>query len=180
MLKERIYILTLDEYNKLFIALYPTLCYFANKYIKNIEVAKDIAQEVFIKIWEDKIQFDSPEKIKSFLYVSVKNKSLDYLKSGQNRFIDRGEMPNPELASDNHFLREVMITETTRMIESAINSLPERCAQIIKLSIKEYSNEQIAEKLSLSINTIKTQKRIAYKKLRSILSDIFSFLLFLV
>jgi RNA polymerase sigma-70 factor (family 1) len=179
MLKDRTYKLTLEEYNKLFIAFYPTLCYFAYKYTKNIEVAKDIAQEIFIKVWENKIQFESADKVKAFLYIAAKNKSLDYVKSGQNKFTERIEVFIDNIESEPHFLREVMITETTRLVENAINSLPKKCAQIIKLSLKECSNEQIAKELSLSINTIKTQKRIAYQKLRSILSAAYNFLLFL-
>jgi RNA polymerase sigma-70 factor (family 1) len=174
MQKERSYGLTLAEYKKLFTTFYPTLCYFASKYTNNIEVSKDIAQDVFIKVWEDKISFDSADKVKSFLYIAVKNKSLDYLKSGQNRFIDKIETPDVEIASESHFLREVMIVETTLIIENAISALPKKCAQIIKLSLKEYTNDQIAGELSLSINTIKAQKRIAYQKLRSLLKDIFS------
>jgi len=178
MQKERSYRLTLAEYKKLFTTFYPTLCYFANKYTNNIEVSKDIAQDVFIKVWEDKISFESPDKVKSFLYTSVRNKSLDYLKSGQNRFIDKNETPDVEIATETHFLREVMIAETTLIIENAISSLPKKCAQIIKLSLKEYTNDQIAGELSLSVNTIKAQKRIAYQKLRSLLKDIFSIIFF--
>jgi len=179
MRKERTYKLSLGEYNKLFIAFYPALCYFARKYTRDTEVAKDIAQEVFIKVWEERIEFDSPERIKSFLYTSVRNKSLDYLRSGQKRFIDHGEFPGLDVASDSHFLREVMIAETTHLVENAINSLPEKCARIINLSIREYTNEQIAEKLSLSVNTVKTQKRIAYQKLRPVLKNIFNLLFML-
>jgi len=178
MQRKRSYGLTLAEYKKLFTAFYPTLCYFANKYTNNVEVSKDIAQDIFIKIWEDKIQFDSPDKVKSFLYTSVRNKSLDYLKSGQNRFIDKNETPDVEIATETHFLREVMIAETTLIIENAISSLPKKCAQIIKLSIQEHTNDQIAEELSLSVNTIKAQKRIAYNKLRSLLKDVFSIIFF--
>ncbi|WP_417371696.1 sigma factor [Gelidibacter japonicus] len=75
------YKLKLSEYKGLFDRLDASLCLFANKYLGDLKVSKDIVQDVFIKIWEDKIEFHNEITTKSYLYTSVKNKSLDYLKS---------------------------------------------------------------------------------------------------
>lgn len=172
------YELTLKEYRKLFNDLYVGLCFFATKYTKNELLSQDIVQEVFIKVWEKKITFKDKDSVKSFMYTSVKNKSLDLLKSSSYKN-SRNSKDLKQIESESFFLREVVIVETSQIIENAINTLPKKCAEIIRLSLKEYSNIQIAEELSISINTVKTQKKIAYKKLRPLLKDYYIIIAFI-
>ena len=70
-------------------------------------------------------------------------------------------------------MREAIIIETSQIIDNAINTLPNKCAHIIRLSIKNLTNSEIANELGISINTVKAQKKIAYKKLRPLLKDSF-------
>ena len=174
------YKLTLKEYESLFDKLYLSLCLFSNNFVDNLDIAKDLVQEVFIKIWEDKIEFENENYIKSYLYTSVRNKSLDHLKSKRYKStstITENEMER--LESQTFFLREVVVLEASSIIESAINTLPKKCASIIRLSIKEFTNAQIAKELGVSINTVKTQKKIAYKRLRPLLKDYFILIAFI-
>ncbi|MCX2681969.1 RNA polymerase sigma-70 factor [Galbibacter sp. EGI 63066] len=173
-----LYKLSLKDYKKLFVELYKPLCLFADKYVENLEESKDIVQEVFLKIWKDEIEFKSRDSIKSFLYTSVKNKCLNHLKS--KRYVTTNHMANHEiekLVKESFFLREIVIVETSTIIEKAINTLPNKCKKIIRLSIKNLTNSQIAEELGISVNTVKTQKRIAYKRLKPLLGKYFSLLL---
>jgi RNA polymerase sigma-70 factor (ECF subfamily) len=159
--------------------MYKPLCLFSNKYIQNLAVSKDIVQDVFIKIWEDKIEFNNENVIKSYLYISVKNKSLDYLKSKLYKSTDFLSTKNIEnIETHVFFLREVVITETSFIMKNAINTLPNKCAKIIKMSLKGLTNSEIANELELSINTIKTQKKIAYNRLRPLLKKFFIFIAF--
>lgn len=176
----KMYQLSLIEYRKLFDTLYTSLCIFANKYLDNLDASKDVVQDVFIKVWERKIEFEDESTIKSYLYTSVKNKSIDYLRSkhykkNENRTIEDIEKLNTEA----FFLKEAVISETSSLIENAINTLPNRCAQVIRLSIKKFTNPQIAEELGISVNTVKTQKRLAYQKLRPLLKDYFILIAFI-
>ncbi|MHA7944584.1 RNA polymerase sigma factor [Formosa sp. 3Alg 14/1] len=63
------------------------------------------------------------------------------------------------LSKDSFYLKEVVIEEASSKIEAAINTLPNKCAQIIRLSIKDLSNAKIAQHLNISINTVKAQKK---------------------
>ena len=164
------YKIGLKTYKDLYDERYITLCLFANKYINNLEHSKDIVQEVFIKIWEDEVIFDSESNVKAYLYTSVKNKCLDVLKSKRYKSTESiSEIELEKLESEPFFLREVAIFETHTIIEQAINTLPNKCAQIIMLSIKSLTNMEIAKELNISINTVKAQKKIAYKRLKPIL-----------
>ncbi|AXP80761.1 RNA polymerase sigma factor [Mariniflexile rhizosphaerae] len=166
------YQLTLKEYKKTFDSLYTLLCLFANKYLNDIEASKDIVQVVFIKIWEDNIEFRSEENIKSYLYTSVKNKSLDYIKSKRVTSTEKlSSIKIEDMETEPFYLREVVVLETHSIVEKAIKTLPKKCAQIIRLSINNFTNPEIATELGISINTVKAQKKIAYKKLKPILKD---------
>lgn len=171
--------LTLKKYKSVFNAMYPSLCLFSNKYIENLDTSKDIVQEVFIKIWEDKIEFQNDTKIKSYLYTSVKNRSLDYLKSRRYKLEQPFTKEISQIETDPFFLREVMISETSLLIEKAVNTLPIKCGQIIKLSLKGWNNAEISDELGISLNTIKTQKKIAYKRLKPLLKESFILIAFI-
>lgn len=143
---------------------------FANKYLNDIENSKDIVQEVFLNIWKKKIEFDNKKAVKAYMYSAVKNKSLDYLKSNYSKKKSNITIDDlKRMENDTFFYREVIVSEASEIIDAAIKTLPIKCGNIIKLSTKGFSNPQIAEKLSISINTVKTQKRIAYTKLRILL-----------
>ncbi|MCK0147142.1 RNA polymerase sigma-70 factor [Arenibacter sp. F26102] len=174
------YTLSLKQYKAFFNLLYTPLCLFSNKYIEDLDTSKDIVQDVFIKIWEDKIEFQNENNIKSYLYTSVKNKSIDYLQTKQYRLKDRLSIQNLEkLESEDFFSREVVIIETSIIIERAINTLPNKCANIIRLSFKNLSNIEIAMELGISLNTVKTQKKIGYKRLKPLLKDYVALVAFL-
>lgn len=111
--------LTLKDFKRIFDKLYPKLCLFSNSYTDNLEASKDIVQEVFIKIWESKVIYHNEPAIKSFLYTSVRNKSLDYLKSKHVKVTTGIEQEQlEELSTTQNFLKETVITETSLQIEA--------------------------------------------------------------
>ena len=162
----------LKKYNELYNSLYTSLCLFSNKYISDLDKSKDIVQDVFIKFWNNKINFDDEVALKSYLYTSVKNKSLDYLKSSEYKATQRlGSLDYLELASDVYFDKEFFMEEVSAAVDEALKKLPKKCSEIVSLSMNGYKNKQISEELGISINTVKTQKKIAYNKLRLILKS---------
>lgn len=174
--------LDINEFKKVYKTLYPSLCLFAKSYLGDLQLSKDAVQEVFIKIWEKKIAFTDENKAKAYLYKAVKNKSLDVMKSKHVRVMDtHTEVEHLELMeTDAFFYKEVVRIETSAIIEKAMSSLPYKCSQIIKLSLNNYSNQEIADTLSLSINTVKTQKKIAYNKMRPLLKEHYHLLLAII
>lgn len=163
----------LKEFKKLYDRLYLSLCIFADKYLNNLEVSKDIVHDIFVKIWEDRISIQNENVIKAYLYNSVRNKSLNYIRDKKTMVFANypvSTIPDipviEEFETEEFFYRKVYVVEVSVALENAISSLPKKCQQIMRFSINDYSNLQIAEKLNISINTVKAQKRIAYYKLR--------------
>lgn len=172
MSKDKIHPKSLDGFKSLFETLYPSLCLFANKYLNDMDTSKDIVQEVFIKIWEQDIQYPNFYAIKSLLYKSVKNRCLDYLKSRYHRsMVQSPDIDFNHMVTDTFFYTQLTLIDTYAHLETAIKQLPKKSEAVIRLTLNSYTNKEIAEELSISKNTVKSQKRIAYKKLRHALGS---------
>ena len=170
--------MSLKEYKVLFDTYHTSLCLFSNKYLRDLDVSKDVVQGVFVKLWHHQIVLENDNAIKSYLYTCVKNKSLDYLKSKEFNCYQKLSEDELEIYESDHFFeKELLIEEVERMVNQAVNTLPFKCKEIIRLSLKGFKNSQISEELSISINTVKTQKKIAYQKLRPVLKVMFTFII---
>ena len=158
-----------------FTSFYPSICVFTKKYINETDIIEDIAQETFLVYWEGKKQFDNIKALKGFLYSTARNKCLNHLKLKSIR----DNIVKNELVKEDTLYELVIEEETYRIIHQAIKKLSPQSRRIIELSMQGYKNPEIANELNVSINTIKTLKRNAYKVLRENLKDQI-FILFLL
>jgi RNA polymerase sigma-70 factor (ECF subfamily) len=136
-------------------------------------------QDTFVYIWENKHTFFDVISTKVFLYKTVKHRCLNYIKhlAVKNVYAERKIL---ERYDDNLFDRNYIKEETIRLIYEAIESLPTAAKNIIDLSLKGLKIEEIAQTLNISVNTVKTHKKTAYKILRIKLKDILPVGIFLL
>jgi len=158
-------------FENIFNSFFPALCSFATTYVHDHSVSEDVVQEVFIALWNNRENFNDPLSLKSFLYTSVRNKCLNFIKH-QNVANKHLEASEKELESELVFFDHLIEEETHRLIYNAIDELPPHCKKILLLSLNGLTNPEIADQLNISINTVKTQKAIAYKQLRIKLKDL--------
>lgn len=158
-----------NKFKALFTSLYPRLCLFANAYVKDMELCKDLVQEVFVKMWEKQHLITNQNTVKAYLYTSVKNKCLDYLKSKKRKVEVHTSMEELVLETEGFFMEEMAQTEIIAQLKIAIDKLPNKCRNVLKFSMHQYSNKEISEELSISVSNVKSQKRIAYQKLKEAL-----------
>ncbi len=136
-----------------------------------MDISKDIVQEVFIKIWEKKPEFENNKAAKAYLYTSVKNSSLNYLKSKHYKLsLQSCDLGLVHLQSQDYLLTEMFTIEIYANLYKAIKTLPVKSAKVIQLSLNNYTTKEIAEELSVSQSTVRSQKSLAYKKLRGLLN----------
>ena len=144
---------------------YKSICLFIQKYIQNAEQAEDLAQDIFIKIWEKKIQFNSPLAFKAYLYQAAKNKALNVLEHEAVKRLYQ-EKVNIDRKSESFFYQNFIEQETQRLMMQTIDKLPPRAREILHMNLEGYKNQEIADHLSISVNTVKNHKATAYKFLK--------------
>ena len=124
-------------------------------------MAEDLVQDVFVAFWKyDLSAFPNEKTIRTFLYTSVRNGCLNYLRDLEIRARnDRKAVPESEEDQDCFLLRQMESEVVTELFE-AIDELPERCREIFYMAyLQEKEEKQIAELLRVSVNTVKTQKQ---------------------
>lgn len=154
------------SFRNLFDEFYPALCMFAYGYVKDEAEAADIVSECFLTFWNSRAKFDNYLKIKSFLYIIVRNCSLNYIRAHRYKTEDVSD-----LESSVFFTNNLIEKEAFRIFYRAVNSLPERSREVILLSLDGLKNNEIAEELSIAESSVHTLKKIAYKKLKLLLKD---------
>ncbi len=162
-----------SAFHAIFKKYFSVLTIFAYKIVKDEDLARDIVQTVFTRIYEQRDTLEIKVSLKSFLYQSVRNRSLNELKSIQikQRHHDIILQHSAGDIDDGDNLMEE--AETENRIVGAVGALPAQCKRIFEMSRFEgLSNAEIAEMLSLSKRTVETQISKALKTLREQLADL--------
>ncbi len=156
-------------FSQLFDETYASLCFFVNKYLSDMDMARSVVQEFFVDLWVNHQKLTVPHSPKSYLYYSVKNRTIDFIRKEKN--LNKAGEPD----QDSHsipFRDLVEEAELDAKINESIQNLPDKCRQIFTLCRFEgLKYAEIAEKLNISIKTVEMQMGIALKKIRNNLSD---------
>ena len=166
--------LTKVEIQQLFEQYYVPLVEFSWRIVQCNEAASDIVQDIFVKLLDKPYTIGSHEGSKKrYLYTTVKNASLNYLRKGRTsqKYLQQTAFNEQD---DSQLLDSLIYAEIVGHLEKAIDTLPEGCQQICKLAyLEEKSNNEIAAHFAVSVNTVKTQKRRALLLLRKRLSPFY-------
>jgi len=165
----------IKAFREFFESFYPSVCVFAQKYLKEIELAEDLAQEAFIEYWKRKEKFADIKAVKGFIYTVTKNKCLNHIKIKGIR----DNILNAEFSGNDYFYELILEEETFRIVHQAVDKLAPQTRNIVWLSLEGKKNQEIADHLEVSLNTVKTLKKNAYKDLRIHLKD-HAFILLLI
>lgn len=154
------------------------LCLFAEHFLKDPDAAEEVVEEFFCHLWETGKYIDITTSLRGFLYKSVYNQCLKYIrrKKVEQKFAeDQYYYHDREIlegASADYPSVNMVIKELEEKITQVINSLPEQCRKIF--CMHRYDNKtypEIAESLQISVNTVKTQMGRALQKLRTELAE---------
>ncbi len=149
----------------LFDRYYRPLCVFAMKFLDDIQVAEDIVQEVFIRFWEDKKYKDVGRSLKNYLFVSVRNRSLNYLESYQHAKKEYLNHLKEEFGYEQFTNEE--ISEKKQKLQEEIGKLPPQSKKVLmKIIFEKKKYKEVSEELNISLNTVKTHFSRALRQLR--------------
>ena len=170
---------TITDFEQLFRQHYPLLCRIAQGYVRERMVVEEIVDDVFVKFWNNRSQIIIHSSLKDYLVKSTQNSCIDYIRANRKRrrntsYIDDEEIVCFSLADLGENPLDYLINaETGQKIMNAIEELPERYRLTFKLNrIDGLSCDQIAKKMSISKNTVKSNLRAAMANLREKLKDL--------
>lgn len=128
-------------------------------------------EAVLISLWDNREEMASAAHVKSFLYQVSRNNALNHLKHERvkSEYMLEGMQ---ELESQVCFINYVIEEEVERILVKTEQELAPKCREIFKLAMQGKDNEEIARLLGVSENTVKTQKKIAYKKLKQKIAEV--------
>lgn len=165
-------------FRELFDTYFNPLAAFGYKYVQDKFAVEDMVQEAFVSLWNSRENFEEIAAVKSFLYTSVRNKCLNHLKHEKVKNKHEDALAY-KLESEEYFSAHVIEEETFNRLLAEIRALPAAAQEIMILALNGMKNPEIAEELGVSVNTVKTQKKISYAKLKEKLEPMM-FLILLV
>lgn len=146
-----------EHYKAFFLASY--------NYVKTTEVAQEIVNDVFLKIWEDAEKITIESSLKAYIYRAIINRSINALNKQKRESQNQRELEQTH--QEAYELREIEVNELKVQLYKAIDALPDQCKKVFVMSRMDGLKQQdIADKLGISIKTVKNHITHALKQLR--------------
>ena len=161
--------------------LFPGMCQYASQLTGDRQIAEEVVQDVFLKIWDKRKNiFSRDGSVKKYFFRLVHNQCLDELRKRRTHKESFVQLLPSEAwmkISENYGFDECIVErleaeDTAAKIQRIVDQLPAQCREIfIKSRFENKSNEEIAQEMKLSENTVKTQIYRALQKIREQLYD---------
>lgn len=162
-----------SAYEQIFRKYYRLLCAKAYYMLGNMTEAEDLVQELLGKIWEKQLYYTISTSLSAYLYRAVNNRCLDFLEKKKNELKQLNEYKaDQELGVSQEeapFAKDEQsaVQDTAANFELALRELPAQQMEAFKLVfVQEKKYKEAAEKMGISINSVKTHLRIAVRTLR--------------
>lgn len=149
------------------------LTFHAYRFCHNKEVAEEIVADSFSKLWQRKDNFENEASIKSFLYITTRNASLDYVRSAQQRASSQSvELEDDLILQETDPLTHMIHAELIQSLINEINKLPQRQGDVFRMIYLEgFTTDEICAQLSITPNAVFVAKKKALTTLRKVFSE---------
>lgn len=157
---------------------YPGLVVFAQQFVSSVTEAEDVVQNAFIKLFENFEGEKDINAVKGYLYKIIRNECINLIK---HEAVKRKHQQSAQFDIEHEkiYLQKIVEEETYLALSKAIKSLPTQCREVLMLSLNGLKNNEIAEDLEISVNTVKSQKKRAYSRIREQLKDVYQIVAFI-
>jgi len=156
----------------LFNATYADLTVFVFRMIDNEDESEDIAISAITRLIGKKLTFSAVEQLKAYLYISVRNGALNYLRAAQKEDPFRKKLLEAmPVAEEPVVNKKYELAHMHRLIEAGLGKLEKQCAAVIKLTMEGKQPDEIAKALNISPNQVYTQKSKGIARLREFIEQ---------
>jgi RNA polymerase sigma-70 factor (ECF subfamily) len=169
----------LVAYEELYKRYYVYLCFVAEHITRSHADAEEIVSDVFVRLWNLREKSEIILSVKAYLIRAVHNASLNFIEQNEKRLKSTESLSSSDmkvLAWDSDYpLGRLYEKELQDILSNCINELPEACREIFLLSRdKDMKYTEISNKLGISVNTVKSQVKIALSRLRYAVENYYS------
>lgn len=162
-----------ERYHKLLYVL-------AYKYLKSSYSSEDAVQHIFLRLWESRSLLTVNVNLRNYLYTMLKNHVLNEIRNNNSAIEKNYEIVQLSPEYENELLAGIEEKDMMSHFYQAIDRLPEQKRQVCLYKLKgNLSNQEIADKMKISVPTVKTHYAQAIKLLRTHFGKLFLFLLHL-
>jgi len=163
------------EFERLFHRLQPRLYAYCRKYVDNVEQAKDIVQECFVHLWENRA--DVVVSYEPYLFRAVHNRCISYFRSlkvhADYETSVKQKLKEMEIYPETPYpLTELYLKEINELLQNCVEKLPEKCRLVFMMSrYQGMKSQEIASELGISIRTVDAHIYNALKIIKEELKD---------
>ena len=172
MKKESNALYTRQEFEQVFSEYYTGLVAYVNGYTRNIPAAEDIVQEMFCNLWDKREQHHVHTNIQAFLFRSARNTVLNHLTRAREITVELSS----KLADELLFQDDMETARRDKLLYALVERLPGQRKRVFKLCFfEELKYAEVATRLGVSVNTVKTQMGRAMTELRNAATELLLF-----
>ena len=168
-------------FETIFRTYYERLCNYANTILNDMDEAEEMVQSAFLTVWEKHDTLEIHTSVKSYLYRAVNNSCLNRVKHFKVRKTYGDSVKNQTELLHDDASQDLIGSELDAIVANAIDSLPDQCRLVFKLSrFENLTYAEIAEQLGISVKTVENHMVKALKVLREKLKDYLPVLIWLL
>ncbi len=162
----------IDSFEIYFKFYYRRLCIYLRTIVQDKEVIEEIVQELFIHIWENRKSIDPYDNYRSYVYVSARNRVLNYFKGEKAKIRLLENLKYITKTSENNVEQTLNEKELSLAYNKSIDELPPKCREIfVLIKFNDLTYQEASKILGLSIKTIETQMGRALRRIRISLQE---------
>ena len=155
---------------------------FASRYVEDPDAIDDFLQEAYIRLWTYRRTAGRVKSLRNYFFTILHNVIVSHYDAfGSHRALPLEAAGDGDIPADSSLFRRIVEAESAQLIADALRRLSPQSREVLRLSLEGKSMPEIADALGLSLNTVRTVKYRALKRLSDLLSkDDFLLLLFLL
>lgn len=162
----------MEAYETVFRAYYSSLCLFAVRYLKRVDLAEEIVQDLFLTLWEKRRVLSLETSLKSYLYRAVHNNALKYLQHQKVVEKHASQTINQMQYHADEPVHNLQSEELAGLVGKAFAAMPAKTKEIFDMSRNEgLKYGEIADRLGISVKTVEAHMGSALKILREHLRE---------